>query len=68
MIHIVDAENAERWNKGEEFATISTEKSIIQAGSGGSGAGGDSGQGSSIASDFSQADDYTDNSYEADQW
>ena len=66
MIHIVNAENAERWNKGEEFTTISTEKSIIQAGS--PGQTNNPGFSSSVASDFSQSDEYTDNSYEADQW
>lgn len=66
MIHIVDAENAERWNKGKEFTTITTEKSIIQAGS--AQAGGGSQFGSSVASDFSTPDTYTNNEYEADQW
>ena len=67
MIHIVDAANAERWNNGEEFATISSEKSIIQAGSGSVG-GGSTPKDSGFASDFDSSDTYTDNAYEADQW
>ncbi len=43
MIHVVDANNAELWNKGEEFEVISSENSIIQAGSGTSAQSGGTG-------------------------
>ncbi len=66
MIHIVDAENAERWNKGEEFETITTEKSIIQAGN--SEGGLNSSGASGFVDNNGVQDTYTDNEYEADQW
>lgn len=61
MIHVVDADNAQLWNKGEEFEMISSENSIIQAGS--VTTIGETGPGSSLDSEFAEVD-----SYEQAEW